>query len=307
MKRYISAILTIVILLIPVLVYAQESTKTPGPATPKVTIVSSRGNSVVPRDIELSSLKPSQKVKVFSKQGDSVTSKDVELVSNVRSAQDKQALPYDQAPEAKTTVQPKYPDLATKAGIEGTVWTKVFIDETGKVTKVTISKSDAEILNKPSIDAAMQWAFKPAMKDGKPIATEVAIPFRYKMQGDGGPTDYTQPGKSSILISVRQGSGYRVTQQQPYLLGQSPTVSNEWYPESAQKDKFEGLVMLKLNVNLYGRVDRVEVEGHAREDLDSAAVRLARTWTFIPGQSNGMPEKTIIRVPLFFSSSRPQK
>ena len=237
----------------------------------------------------------------------SAASSENNSVSNKSIGQDPQAKPYDQAPEPKTTVQPKYPDAATRAGTEGTVWTKVAIDETGKVVKVTISKSDAEIFNQPSIDAAMQWAFKPAMKDGKPIATEVAIPFRYKLQAGGGPTDYTQSGKSPLLISVRPGSGYRVIQQQPYLIGQSPTVSNEWYPESAQKDKFEGLVMLKLNVNLYGRVERVEIEGHAREDLDSAAVRLARTWTFIPGQASGMPEKTVIRVPIFFSSGRPQK
>lgn len=249
-----------------------------------------------------------QSVTFMVRDGDSLIPKTVDVVYNPAKRQDKQAAPYDQAPEAKTMVQPKYPDLATRAGMEGTVWTKVSIDETGKVTKVTISKSDAEIFNQPSIDAAMQWVFKPAMKDGKSIATEVAIPFRFKMQGQavGGPTDYTQ-GKSSFLISVMPGSGYRVTQQQPYLIGQSPTVSNEWYPESAQKDKFEGLVMLKLNVNLYGRVDRVEVEGHAREDVDSAAVRLARTWTFIPGQSNGMPEKTIIRVPVYFFPLRPRK
>ena len=242
------------------------------------------------------------------KDGDSLVPRSVDVVYNPTRGQDKQALPYDQAPEAKTMVQPKYPDSATKAGTEGTVWTKVFIDETGKVTKVTIQKSDADIFNQPSIDAAMQWVFKPALKDGKPIAAEVAIPFRYKMQGQagGGLTDYTD-GRSSFLISVMPGSGYRVTQQQPYLIGQSPTVSNEWYPESAQKDKFQGLVMLKLNVNLYGRVDRVEVEGHAREDVDSAAVRLARTWTFIPGQSNGMPEKTIIRVPVYFFPLRPRR
>lgn len=238
----------------------------------------------------------------------SVVSRESSLHVENPLVQDAQDKPYDQAPEAITMVQPKYPDAATRAGTEGTVWTNVAIDEKGKVVKVTISKSDAEIFNQPSIDAALQWVFKPAMKDGKPIATEVAIPFRYKIQGQagGGPTDYTQ-GKSSLLISVRPGSGYRVMQQQPYLIGQSPTVLNEWYPESAQKDKFEGLVMLKLNVNLYGRVDRVEVEGHAREDLDSAAVRLARTWTFIPGQSNGMPEKTIIRVPVYFYPGRPQK
>ncbi|HTY38799.1 MAG TPA: energy transducer TonB, partial [Bacteroidota bacterium] len=86
----------------------------------------------------------------------------------------------------------------------------------------------------------------------------------------------------------------------PYLIGNSPSATNEWYPESALKDKFEGLVMLKVTVNTGGRVERVEVEGHAREDLDSAAVQLARTWTFIPGEMRGVPEKSTIRVPVFF-------
>jgi TonB family protein len=284
MKKLTGLIAIVSILLLPATLIAQQAGKGTGPAE--------KGN-------------------VASRLSDSVAgsaSRPVDGAAMVQDKQEKKAPPYDQAPEAKTMVQPKYPESATKAGTEGTVWTNVSIDETGKVTKVTISKSDAEIFNQPSIDAAMQWVFKPAMKDGKPIATEVAIPFRYKMQGQAGdgPTDYTQ-GRSSFLISVMPGSGYRVTHQQPYLIGQSPTVSNEWYPESAQKDKFEGLVMLKLNVNLYGRVDRVEVEGHAREDVDSAAVRLARTWTFIPGQSNGMPEKTIIRVPVYFFPLRPRR
>lgn len=249
-----------------------------------------------------------QSVTLMTRDGDSLVPKNVDVVYNPTKRQDKQPPPFDQAPEAKSMVQPKYPDAATKAGTEGMVWTKVSIDENGRVTKVIVTKSDAEIFNQPAIDAAMKWVFKPAMKDGKPVASEVALPFRYKLQGQAGegPTDYTE-GRSSFLISVMPGSGYRVTQQQPYLISQSPTVSNEWYPESAQRDKFEGLVMLKVNVNLYGRVDRVEVEGRAREDVDSAAVRLARTWTFIPGQHNGMPEKTIIRVPVYFSPLRPRK
>jgi len=37
------------------------------------------------------------------------------VVTAGNSPQDKQKPPYDQAPEAKTTVHPKYPDLATKA------------------------------------------------------------------------------------------------------------------------------------------------------------------------------------------------
>lgn len=240
-----------------------------------------------------------QSVTFQVRDGDSLVPKSVDVVYNPAKGQDK-GVPYEKAPEAKTMVQPKYPDLATKAGMEGTVWTKVSIDETGKVTKVVVTKSDAEIFNQVSIDAAMQWEFRPALKDGKPIATEVSIPFKFKLQKGPMVPDYTQSGMSPLMVLAEPRGGYRVMNQIPYLIGQSPTQSNAWYPESALKDRFEGMVFLKLTVNVGGRVEHVEVMTHAREDLDSAAVQLARTWTFTPGQWNGMPEKSIIQVPVGF-------
>jgi TonB family protein len=249
----------------------------------------------------------SQSVTTLVRDGDSLSPKSIDGVNGPTKGQDKQAAPYDQAPEAKTMVQPKYPDLATKAGMEGTVWTKVSIDETGKVTKVVVTKSDAEIFNQVSIDAAMQWAFKPALKGGKPIAAEVAIPFRFKLQKGPLVPDYTQPGWSPVMVLADPRGGYRVMNQIPYLIGQSPTPSNAWYPESALKDRFDGIVTLKLTINAGGRVERVEVTTHAREDLDSAAVHLARTLTFIPGQLNGMPEKSVIQLPVSFYLGRQAK
>ncbi len=248
-----------------------------------------------------------QSVTFLVRDGDSLIPKNVDVIYSPTKRQDKQAVPYDQAPEARTKVNPKYPDIATRAGLEGTVWTKVSIDETGKVTMVTISKSDAQVFNQASIDAAMQWVFKPAMKDGKPIATEVAIPFRFKLQKGGEATDYTQPGTLPLSVVAEPRGGFRVMHQHPYLIGQSSTPSNAWYPESALKDRFEGMVLLKLTINVGGRVERVEVLAHAREDLDSAAVRLARTWTFAPGQSIGMPEKSVIQVPVGFYLGRQTK
>jgi len=38
-------------------------------------------------------------------------------------------VPYEKAPEAVKQVQPKYPDLATRAGLEGTVWVKIWVDK----------------------------------------------------------------------------------------------------------------------------------------------------------------------------------
>ncbi|MBI3578211.1 MAG: energy transducer TonB [Ignavibacteriales bacterium] len=92
-------------------------------------------------------------------------------------------VPVEKSPEYVKQVQPKYPDLAMRAGLEGTVWVKIWVDKEGKPKKAVIIKSDAEIFNKPSIDAAMDWVFTPAMMKNGPVAVWVSIPFRYKLSG----------------------------------------------------------------------------------------------------------------------------
>ena len=92
-------------------------------------------------------------------------------------------VPYDRAPEPLKQVTPKYPELATRAGLEGTVWVKLWVDESGKVVEATAFKSDAEIFNEVAVDAAMQWIFKPALTKGKPVAVWVSVPFRFKLAG----------------------------------------------------------------------------------------------------------------------------
>jgi protein TonB len=92
-------------------------------------------------------------------------------------------VPYEKAPEAVKQVTPKYPDLATRAGLEGTVWVKIWVDKAGKPKKAVVQKSDAEIFNQPATEAAMGWIFTPAMMKNGPVSVWVSIPFRFKLQG----------------------------------------------------------------------------------------------------------------------------
>jgi periplasmic protein TonB len=78
-------------------------------------------------------------------------------------------------------VRPEYPDIARRAGVEGTVWLKILVDKQGKAKKVIIIKSDAEIFNEPAIAAAMQWVFTPAIMNSGPITVWVAVPFRFRL------------------------------------------------------------------------------------------------------------------------------
>jgi TonB family protein len=91
------------------------------------------------------------------------------------------AVEHQPQPISGHTPAPKYPEIAHRAGIEGTVWVKIWIDEEGNARKAVLLKSDAEILNQTSLDTAMKWKFKPAVLNGKPVAVWVSIPFKFKM------------------------------------------------------------------------------------------------------------------------------
>jgi TonB family protein len=86
---------------------------------------------------------------------------------------------FDEAPKPISQVQPEYPTQAIKGKIEGIVWVKMWVTETGDVERAVISKSDSDSLNKSAIDAASKWKFKPAMMKGKPVATWVSVPFQF--------------------------------------------------------------------------------------------------------------------------------
>jgi protein TonB len=76
---------------------------------------------------------------------------------------------------------PTYPEIARRAGVEGTVWVKIWVDKEGKPKKAQILKSDAELFNQPAIEAAMKWKFTPAIMNNGPVAVWVSIPFRFKL------------------------------------------------------------------------------------------------------------------------------
>ncbi len=90
-------------------------------------------------------------------------------------------IPVEKSPEVVKGVQPVYPDLAKRAGIEGTVYVKILVSKEGKPLKAVVIKSDSEVFNKPAVDAAMQFVFTPAIQHKAPVMVWVVVPFRFKL------------------------------------------------------------------------------------------------------------------------------
>ncbi|MFZ1279315.1 MAG: energy transducer TonB [Ignavibacteriaceae bacterium] len=74
-----------------------------------------------------------------------------------------------------------YPASAKDSGIEGKVFVRVIIDETGTVTETSILKSVSEDCDKAAMDAIKKTKFTPGIKDNKPVKSEVTIPIMFKL------------------------------------------------------------------------------------------------------------------------------
>lgn len=84
-------------------------------------------------------------------------------------------------PVATHVPEPPYTPEARKGGLEGTVILSVVIDETGRVSQVSIKEPLGLGLDDNAAKAVEKWRFKPSMIDGNPVAvrTLVEITFRY--------------------------------------------------------------------------------------------------------------------------------
>lgn len=201
---------------------------------------------------------------------------------------------------------PMYPEIAKRAGVEGVVWVKVWVDKQGAVKKVVVLRSDAEIFNQAAIDAAKQWSFTPAVLKGSPVDVWVSIPFKFKMFLKEEELDVKPEAVKSIPPK---------------------------YPAAAQEQKVEATVWLSVSIDEKGNVlgavaDRIQLNDQPAmsdasmielmkksnpqqrsvvTELMANAVKAVRQWTFRPARKAGNAVKARIVVPIKYSLGGPSK
>ncbi len=75
------------------------------------------------------------------------------------------------------------------------------------------------------------------------------------------------------------------------------------YPPELRKAKVEGLVTLVFILDEGGHVEDPRVENSSRPEFEKPALDAIRKWRFSPGQKDGQPVRTYIRVPMRFRVS----
>lgn len=88
------------------------------------------------------------------------------------------------AAKPRRRVEPQVP--AELAHLTGEVMVALEVDGTGTVTQSAIADSSAPQLNALTLAAARRWTFRPALEEGRHVATTVYLPFSFT--GSASPT-----------------------------------------------------------------------------------------------------------------------
>jgi TonB family protein len=94
----------------------------------------------------------------------------------------KESLPgLIEPPTILTRVEPAYPDLPRRAGIEGTVVLEVTIDAKGKVADVEVVRGLPLGLSDAAADAVRKWTYRPAKGPNGPVASRKTVRIRFAL------------------------------------------------------------------------------------------------------------------------------
>ncbi|HEX3122903.1 MAG TPA: energy transducer TonB, partial [Rhodanobacteraceae bacterium] len=83
-----------------------------------------------------------------------------------------------------------YPQNLMDAKVEGVVYVKASVDETGNVLTAVVDRVDppeAAALGEPAVEGVRNWAFEPARKQGKPVVSDEIVPVVFALDRQASP------------------------------------------------------------------------------------------------------------------------
>ena len=78
-------------------------------------------------------------------------------------------------------VEPEFSEEARKAKFQGTVILSIEVDQSGHTRTLEVVSSPGLGLDRKAIEAVLQWRFRPALRDGKPVTTSARVELNFRL------------------------------------------------------------------------------------------------------------------------------
>ena len=189
-------------------------------------------------------------------------------------------------PKLVKEVAPVYPKEAAKAGIGGLVILEAKTDQQGNVIETRVLRS-IPALDQAAIDAVRQWKYEPMVIDGKPRKVIFTVTVHFTLEDSKKPKG---------LEDFAQGAIRAIKDIEPPRLIREVAVV---YPEAARVAGVEGVVILGVKTDEYGRVaDSIILRSIPL--LDQAAIDAVKQWVYEPFIFEGKAQPVVFTVTVRF-------
>jgi protein TonB len=85
-------------------------------------------------------------------------------------------------PRGGYQVRPVYPEVARRAGIQGTTLLRIHIEADGHVSDVSVQRSAGhQSLDEAAADAVRRWRFEPALNSAGPVSMWAVVPVEFRI------------------------------------------------------------------------------------------------------------------------------
>ncbi len=177
-------------------------------------------------------------------------------------------------PQAISRVAPVYPRGLVSSGIEGQVSVDFVITPEGKVVNPVVVQSNNPWLERPALEAILQWKFKPGRVDGRPVYVQAHQLLEFEIDSASG----------HPLWSVRKGKDFEKLPPEFQWSKPPEPIATAYpvYPLAALQAGQKGIVKVVFIVTPRGEVRDAEVAEAATPELDAAVLAMLDTWSFAP-------------------------
>jgi len=206
-----------------------------------------------------------------------------------------------------------YPLEAEQKELQGQVWVKIRVSETGDVVSAEAISGDPVFVNS-ALDAVKKWRFKPFIKNGVPIAVVTKLPFSFAFTGNVhqetlppapeiSPAGTATPSANAAPQDATTAAPSRAPVSSGVIAGLLIYKVNPVYPPEARRAGIQGTVILQAYISKEGRITDLQLISGPKE-LAEAAKGAVEQWRYRPYLLKGEPVAVKTQIQVNFVLSR---
>jgi TonB family protein len=199
----------------------------------------------------------------------------------------------NRSPQPITMVSPNHPKVLLEKRVGGDVEVECLVGVDGRPGELRVLSASQPELGEAALDALRQWTFKPGMRDGKPAAMRVRVPFNFPVPTD----DPLEHFARRRLYQDIEDTVVPAEQMPNWPMPKKFYVPR--YPKALQGSGKRGMAVVGIVINKEGKVVNPKIVKATHPEFAQPALAAAVSLEFQP-QMLANKEKAFVSMNIQF-------